>query len=212
MQRLLLLLLLLLSIATSGGGCPDWCAFWACDGSAWCAGGGIKPGPCTSCVGGSANCAAWCTSWTCDGDWCRGGDKPSECSGCEVTAADTSSSPGAAVGPVAGTNAGWVVEQAKDGMPTLHSEGTVTVHGDTRVYLVADHNAATWAKHQYVRFDVHAKPLEMEVDLSNVPCGCLACVYLVMMKDPVAGDSSYCASASPLTLSFPRPLLVSRRA
>ena len=195
------ILLLALSAARA---CPDWCGSWHCDGSAWCANGN-KPGPCAACSGGGGgSCASWCAGWSCDGDWCRGGRVPPQCDGCGASAiigVASTASEGKAVGPVASTNAGWVVDHAKNSSPRV-SDGTLTVTGDTRVYLVVDHNGVTWGDHKYVRFDLHKAPLEFEADLSNVPCGCLACVYLVAMKDPSAGDSNYCGDGG-----APRALL-----
>ena len=90
--------------------------------------------------------------------------------------------------------AGWALEHAKNGQPTV-SDGALTVRGNTRMYLVQDASGATWGSHQYERIDLHAQPLRFTLDLSAVPCGCLACVYLVAMKDPAAGTSHYCDMA-----------------
>ena len=38
--------------------------------------------------------------------------------------------------------------------------------------------------------------------LSNVPCGCLACVYLVAMNDPGGGASNYCDMAENVKPGF----------
>jgi hypothetical protein len=65
-------------------------------------------------------------------------------------------------------------------------EGTLKVQADARVYLVQDYTHSRgvqsdwdnthWPKHKYVRFDLRREPLEFTLDLSHVPCGCLACV------------------------------------
>jgi len=99
-----------------------------------------------------------------------------------------------AFGPVASTQAGWAVEHAKNHAPSV-SAGEVTIKGDSRVYLMQDHTATAWQDHKYVRFDLHSEPLDLTVDLSNVPCGCLACVYLVAPEDPDITGSNYCDMA-----------------
>jgi len=169
-------------------GCPGWCSSWTCDGSAWCSGGAV-PSPCTTCDNKGGDCPSWCESPT----W----------SGCEACAEGTKSDevvksagvPNArAYGPVAESSAGWVVENAKHHAPQV-SAGEVTISGDTRVYLVQDHSAISWQDHKYVRFDLHEEPLDLTVDLSNVPCGCLACLYLVAPDDPGMTGSNYCDMA-----------------
>jgi len=64
--------------------------------------------------------------------------------------------------------------------------------------LVRNFMERGWANHKYARFDL-TNPLMFEVDLSNVPCGCVASVYLVRMRDPSLGRSNYCdAALSPI--------------
>ena len=112
--------------------------------------------------------------------------------------------PGTALGPVpdavAGNpNAGWIIEGDGTTSPSV-VEGAVRLMGDSRVYLVNNHQKApsesspgpSWGAHTYARFDLSAGPLSFTLDLSNVPCGCLACVYLVAMQDPAPGTSNYC--------------------
>jgi hypothetical protein len=53
---------------------------------------------------------------------------------------------------------------------------------------VQDSLQTRWAAHQYMRMDLSRSPLSFTLDLSGVPCGCLACVYLVAMADPTDGD------------------------
>ena len=94
------------------------------------------------------------------------------------------------------------------------------VHGDNRMYLVEDHRQTIWGTHKYVRLDLNAEPLKFTLDLSGVPCGCLACVYLVAMADPEwGGDANYCDSApcivssSPLyAQTYPQPLHAAEQA
>ena len=71
------------------------------------------------------------------------------------------------------------------------SGGTLYLNGDNRVYLVQDYMQESWEKHKYIRIDLQANTLSFTLDLSNVPCGCLACVYMVAMKDPMPGSNSY---------------------
>ena len=60
--------------------------------------------------------------------------------------------------------------------------------------LVKDYRERSWDHHKYLRFDL-ADPLAFDVDLSGVPCGCVACVYMVAMSDPSKGVSNYCDMA-----------------
>ena len=92
---------------------------------------------------------------------------------------------------------GWVTDHARTLAPSVVA-GVLTVQGDTRVYLVQDYTKREWEDHHYMRFDLKAKPLEFTLDLSNVPCGCLACVYLVAMKDPDRdGPNYWCVHRAP---------------
>ena len=76
------------------------------------------------------------------------------------------------------------------------NEGSLRVNGDTRAYLVQNIEAGdNWGDHRYVRSNMMTTPLKFTIDLSNVDCGCLACVYLVAMRDPSAGSSNYCDMA-----------------
>ena len=114
-------------------------------------------------------------------------------------AAQDPSPSGAAFGPVpnavgGNNNVGWAVDNNNDATPEV-VDGAVRVTGDARIYLVEDHKQQAWAGHKYVRLDLQSSPLRFTLDLSNVPCGCLACVYLVAMKDPTSGDSNYCDMA-----------------
>ena len=100
-------------------------------------------------------------------------------------------------GPVHSTPTGyggWVAEYAKNAKPTMHG-GTLKIQGDTRAYLVQDHTRTNWNEHKYVRYDLSRNPLQFTMDLSGVPCGCLACVYVVAMPDPSGGSSKYCDMA-----------------
>lgn len=112
-----------------------------------------------------------------------------------------SMSGGMALGPISfddpsadhPSRAGWVIDHAKDHNPEM-IDGALRIAGDSRLYLVQDHTQSSWEKHKYVRFDLAAHPLSFTLDLSSVPCGCLATVYLVSMPDPSLG-SNYCDMA-----------------
>ena len=69
--------------------------------------------------------------------------------------------------------------------------------GPRRAYLVNDHTPTTWKDHSYARLDLRSNPLSFTLDLSQVPCGCFACVYLVAMKDP-SEEGIYPAPIPPL--------------
>ena len=70
------------------------------------------------------------------------------------------------------------------------------VQGDSRVYLVQEYFQDAWENHKYVRINLQEEALEFTLDLSGVPCGCLACVYMVAMKDPIPGSHTYCGALS----------------
>ena len=77
-------------------------------------------------------------------------------------------------------NAGWVIDSAPTppllSPSTAGSGGSITIRGDSRVFLVQDARQTEWGEHHYMRLDLEASPLTFTLDLSNVPCGCLACV------------------------------------
>ena len=122
--------------------------------------------------------------------------------------------PGSTFGPVPGAvagspNAGWAVDNNGDAAPSV-VEGAVRVMGDSRVYLINDHTKAgaansspDWAALSYSRLDLHKSPLSFTLDLSNVPCGCLACVYLVAMKDPTDGMPNYVSATQHVEAHMP---------
>ena len=92
--------------------------------------------------------------------------------------------------------AGWALDHAMDRQPSIHMpDGAFTVIGDVRAYLVQDVRHTHWGLHKYERIDLQKQPLVFTIDLSQVPCGCLACVYLVAMKDPEGSLSNYCDMA-----------------
>ena len=55
-------------------------------------------------------------------------------------------------------------------------DGAFRISGDARAYLVRNHGAEKWVDHSYVRLNLVAHPLTFSLDLSRVPCGCLACI------------------------------------
>ena len=73
-------------------------------------------------------------------------------------------------------------------------DNALHVQGNSRLYLVQDHRQRFWQDHKYVRLDLQRDPLSFTLDLSQVPCGCLACVYMVKMKDPDEVGSNYCVN------------------
>jgi len=99
-----------------------------------------------------------------------------------------------AVGPVGGGSMGWAVDHAT--YPPRVDGGALTVRGDARVYLVQDHAAGTtWGAHKYVRLDLR-RELRFNLDLSQVPCGCLACVCSGPAAGPPSSDSHRHAQSS----------------
>ena len=104
---------------------------------------------------------------------------------------------GSAFGPLADWSipespaAGWAVDSGSGKL----WRGQFSLQGDSRAMLVHDHTAANWASHKYVRFDLAERPIRFTLDLSNVPCGCLACLYFVAAKEPDASGSNYCDMA-----------------
>ncbi len=102
-------------------------------------------------------------------------------------------------------NAGWVTDHypLSSGqvfeVTDVASGGKVHVQGNSRLYLVQDYKQTQWSQHKYARIDLREEPLVFTLDLSHVPCGCLACVYMVAMKDPAEGSNSYCGAPYPLT-------------
>ena len=107
-----------------------------------------------------------------------------------------------AIGPVPGggtPHAGWVQDDPEHHNrvpPRVDSDGKLHVTGSTRVYLVEDHRKREWAEHRYHRFDLSQRELTFTLDVSRVPCGCIACVYFVAMKDPASSKSNYCDMAT----------------
>ena len=106
------------------------------------------------------------------------------------------------IGPVPGGGtplAGWAQDDPEHHNrvpPRMDSDGKLHVTGSTRVYLVEDHRKQEWGEHRYHRFDLSQRELKFTLDVSRVPCGCIACVYLVAMKDPAKGKSNYCDMAT----------------
>ena len=73
-------------------------------------------------------------------------------------------------------------------------DGALTLHGDTRVFMVKEAyepGGAGWDDYTYARHDLTVGGgLKFTLDVSNVPCGCIACVYLVAMDDPHGDNDS----------------------
>jgi hypothetical protein len=96
--------------------------------------------------------------------------------------------------------AGWVADAEYGGpnsefkVADIRTGGSVEVRGDNRIYLVKDHRVKEWKEHSYVRVDLMEEDLHFTLDISNVACGCIACFYLVAMKDPDAEGNNYCGA------------------
>ena len=99
--------------------------------------------------------------------------------------------------PSLGPTAGWVLEHGKSVHVDVEDEGALRITGEGRTYLVNDYRQRGWGNHRYMRFDL-SDPLTFTLDLSRVPCGCVASVYLVRMRDPSTGKSNYCDAAARL--------------
>ena len=88
-------------------------------------------------------------------------------------------------------SAGWALDHGA-GMSVR--EGRLRIAGEARAYLVRDFKQRGWSHHAYLRFDL-TDPLTFDLDLNEVPCGCVASIYLVKMKDPTLRHSNYCDAA-----------------
>ena len=188
--------------------CPEWCSKWQCNNEEWCR-GGSRPPACGVC--NDPGCPEFCDSWTCPegfaGRWCKDGARPSACRNCGCPSwcatwhcneawckaggipAVCAVCPGMAQGPVTSLTpgAGWALDH---GAGVRFLGDSLTVTGEARAYLVQDSSKTEWSRHKYMRFNLE-DPLTFELDVSKVPCGCLACVYLTAMPDPTFGKSNY---------------------
>ena len=108
-----------------------------------------------------------------------------------------------AFGPLDGVGtalAGWAVDDPDRHRPKppVVDGDTLRLFGDTRVYLVADHTQSEWSDHDYLHMLHDGREMSFTLDLSRVPCGCIATVYLVQMDRPGLTDANYCdANTSP---------------
>ena len=108
-----------------------------------------------------------------------------------------------AFGPLEGVGtalAGWAVDDPDRHRPKppVVDGDTLRLFGDTRVYLVADHTQSEWSDHDYLHMLHDGREMSFTLDLSRVPCGCIATVYLVQMDRPGLTDANYCdANTSP---------------
>ena len=108
-----------------------------------------------------------------------------------------------AFGPLEGVGtalAGWAVDDPDRHRPKppVVDGDTLRLFGDTRVYLVADHTQSEWSDHEYIHMLHDGREMSFTLDLSRVPCGCIATVYLVQMDRPGLTDANYCdANTSP---------------
>ena len=156
-----------------------------CGEEEWCQ-DGQRPAVCMAHCG----CPSWCGPWTCKEAWCMDGSIPTACQICSGTAQGPVASAGSA-------SAGWVLDSGH-GVHYSQRDGNLRLGGQTRGALVHDFKQRGWSRHKYLRFDLSVAPLVFSIDVSNVPCGCVAAVYLVKMRDPSLGRSNYCDAAGSL--------------
>ena len=91
---------------------------------------------------------------------------------------------------------GWVVDVGSAENARMSDDGGVMFVGNVRAYLADDVALkGKWSEYAYTRVNYFEAPLSLDLDLSNVPCGCLACVYLVALPQPNGDSSSYCDMA-----------------
>lgn len=86
------------------------------------------------------------------------------------------------------TNTGMMQEY---GYVDTDNEYKYALSGNSRAYLVQNYKAKYWSVASYVRFDLRNRILSFTVDVSKVPCGVLATLYLVRMGNP-DGSPNYC--------------------
>ena len=84
-----------------------------------------------------------------------------------------------AFGPLEGVGtalAGWAVDDPDRHCPKppVVDGDTLRLFGDTRVYLVADHTQSEWSDHEYIHMLHDGREMSFTLDLSRVPCGCIA--------------------------------------
>merc|ERR1719453_195161 len=87
---------------------------------------------------------------------------------------------------------GMVSEPDQNAIQRYDSDGEIILSKDTRGYLIDNIDEMSWSDVQYKKLDLLGKTLSFGVDLSNVPCGCNAAVYLVAMTEPESDSSGYC--------------------
>jgi len=94
----------------------------------------------------------------------------------------------------------WVGESWTESKKTraIDEQRGLAIQGSTRMFytpLVGVSSKAgklQWQDVRYEKFDLLGKSLSFTIDLSEVPCGCNAAVYLVKMDAPTSGGSAYC--------------------
>jgi len=88
-------------------------------------------------------------------------------------------------------NGGMVSEPDQNAIQYL-DDGDIKLSKGTRGYLIDNVDETSWSDVQYKKLDLLGKTLSFSVDLSTVPCGCNAAVYLVAMTAPESDSSGYC--------------------
>ena len=86
--------------------------------------------------------------------------------------------PGTGHGPLPGAvdgspHAGFLSEPFGE---YLVRDGAIRLRGNTRAYLAHDSHGSSFQHKKYVKLNLQTAPLTFTADLSQVPCGCLACV------------------------------------
>jgi len=65
------------------------------------------------------------------------------------------------------------------------------LNGGNGAYLVQDAGVSDWWGAKYLKLNLLGKEFSYSIDLSNMGCGCVACVYLVAMGNP-GPNTNYC--------------------
>lgn len=88
------------------------------------------------------------------------------------------------------SSTGFAAEFSDGGVWTEDGE-LFGIRSNSRMYLVENWQADDWSGAGYVRLNLLNKTLRVNADVSKVPCGCAATLYLVAMGDPNGGPN-YC--------------------
>ncbi len=202
------------SAAALVSACESWCVSWSCDG-AWCA-NGDKPKECRGCDSTKSSAEGQNEIQTAASvidvdapavpaesvgpafglvaDAKAGGHLPSwpfpiaHCSDAARTVCQQL--PGSWIGEA------W---SNTKGTRTIDRKRGIAITGSSRMFYTRlvplSEQAAKmqWADVAYEKLELLGKSLSFTIDMSDVPCGCNAALYLVQMDAPsVDGGSGYC--------------------